>query len=157
AVLQAEDTHLQRPVALKIILPDEGGSPTARARFLREARAAAALHNDHVVTVYQVGQDRDVSFLAMELLQGRTLEDALSDGPAPGLEEVVRIGREVAEGLAAAHARGLIHRDIKPANLWLEAPTGRVKVLDFGLARSAEGVSHLTGTGFIVGTPEYMS
>jgi urea transport system substrate-binding protein len=155
-VFQAEDTHLQRIVALKVIPPASAANSMARERFLREARACAQLKSDHVVTIYQVGQDRDIPFLAMEFLQGQTLEDRLEGERLP-LREVLRIGREIAAGLAAAHERGLIHRDIKPSNIWLEAPTGRVKLLDFGLARATGSRSDLTQTGRIVGTPEFMS
>src|SRR5713226_6416073 len=111
--------------------------PDSRQRFLREARAAAAIEHDHIVTIYHVGEDRGVPFLAMPLLRGETLEDRLRRCGKLTLAEGLRIGRETAEGLAAAHERGLIHRDIKPANLWLEGERGRVKVLDFGLARAA--------------------
>lgn len=156
-VLQAEDTHLQRTVALKVILPEFAANPVARERFLREARTCAALKSDHVVTIYQVGQDRDIPFLAMEFLQGHSLEDLLNEGKPLPLAEVLRLGREIASGLAAAHAHGLVHRDIKPANIWLEAPLQRVKLLDFGLARAASSRSDLTQTGRVVGTPEFMS
>ncbi len=156
-VFQAEDTQLQRVVALKVILPEFAANPAARERFLREARAGAALKNDHIVTIYQVGLDRDVPFLAMEFLQGQSLETRLESGEALPIREVLRIGREVAAGLAAAHEQGLIHRDIKPANIWLEAPAGRVKLLDFGLARTAGSRSNLTQTSRVIGTPEFMS
>jgi urea transport system substrate-binding protein len=162
-VFLAEDTHLQRQVALKVMLPDLVASSAARERFLREARAGAALRSDHVVVVYQVGLDRDVPFLSMELLRGESLDARLQRGERFSSREVVRIGREVADGLAAAHEQGLIHRDIKPANIWLEgepgasATGGRVKVLDFGLARFAGSRSNLTQTGRVVGTPEFMS
>jgi len=179
-VYQAEDVKLQRVVALKVMLPDMTASLACRERFLREARAMAAVRNDHVVTIYEVGQADDVPYLAMEFLQGQTLEswlrafgkkgdcppesrgqspffpNALKASGSPGLGDIVRIGREIAEGLAAAQTRGLIHRDIKPANLWLEAPTGRVKILDFGLARSVQSPG-LTAVGDVVGTPSYMS
>ncbi len=156
-VFLAEDTHLQRRVALKVMLPDLVANSAARERFLREARAGAALKSDHVVVVYQVGVDRDIPFLSMELLYGESLEDRLHRGERFSPREVLRIGREIADGLAAAHEQGLIHRDVKPANIWLEAPNGRVKVLDFGLARVTGSRSNLTQTGRVVGTPEYMS
>ncbi len=135
AVFEAEDTRLDRPVALKVMLPDIARNATAHARFLREAKAAAKVKHDHVVTIYQVDEHRGVPFLAMELLDGSPLDAWLKANKNPPMREVCRIGREAAEGLAAAHARGLVHRDIKPANLWVEAPGGRVKILDFGLAR----------------------
>jgi urea transport system substrate-binding protein len=156
-VFRAEDADLQRLVALKVILPEHASNSMARDRFLREARNCARLKNEHIVTVYQVGQVRDIPFLAMELLDGRPLDEPTGDdGPLP-FAEVLRIGKEVAEGLMAAHDCGIIHRDIKPANIWLEAPDGRVKLLDFGLARMIGTRSDLTRLGGIVGTPEFMS
>jgi serine/threonine protein kinase/predicted ATPase len=156
-VLLAEDTHLQRPVALKVIRPEIGQTPLNRERFLREARAMAQVRSDHVVTVYQVGQADDVCYLAMELLEGEPLDSWLARVVIPPLDEVLRIGREIALALAAAHARGLVHRDVKPANVWLEAPARRVKLLDFGLARPQAGSASLTNPGMIVGTPWYMA
>jgi serine/threonine protein kinase len=156
-VYHAEDVQLQRPVALKVMKPDVAKSPTALERFLREARAAAKLHSDHVVTIHQVGEDRGVAFLAMQFLEGETLEERLRREGVLSADEVRRIGREMAEGLALAHAHGLIHRDIKPANVWLEAGTGRVKLLDFGLARLTREDAQLTQEGAIVGTPAYMA
>jgi WD40 repeat protein len=156
-VYRAEDPALRRLVALKAMLPGLASSAASRERFLREARSAAALDHDHIVHIYQVGEDRGVPYLAMQFLQGEPLDDRLKRQPRLPLGEVLRIGREAAAGLHAAHKRGLIHRDIKPANLWLEAETGRVKILDFGLARSAADESHLTQQGAIVGTPAYMA
>ena len=133
-VYQAEDVLLKRPVALKVLKPALATSDTCQRRFLREARAMAALDHDHIVPIYQVGQDHGVPFLVMKLLQGETLAQRLGrDGPLP-LVEAVRIAREMAEGLAAAHQCGLLHRDVKPANVWLEEGTGKVRILDFGLA-----------------------
>jgi serine/threonine protein kinase len=157
-VYKAEDPHLERPVALKAMLPGFSASTEARQRFLREAKLAAAVKHDHVVTIYQVSEDRGVPFLAMEFLEGEPLDRRLQREPKPPVEEVLRIGREVAEGLAAAHERGLIHRDIKPANIWLEGGRRRVKILDFGLARGGgKGQEQLTQTGAIMGTPAFMA
>jgi serine/threonine protein kinase len=123
-VFQAEDSQLQRPVALKTMRSLLSARPEARQRFLQEARAAAAIEHEHVVSIYQVGEHGGVPYLAMQLLQGETLEDRLKREGRLLEAEVVRIGREVAEGLAAAHARGLIHRDVKPGNVFLVS--GRV-------------------------------
>jgi WD40 repeat protein/serine/threonine protein kinase len=123
-VFLAEDPQLKRPVALKTMKPSRAAHPGARERFLREARAAAAIKHDHIVTIYQVGEDRDVPYLAMELLEGETLESRLQRARRLPVAEVLRISREIAEGLDAAHRSRLIHRDIKPSNIWLES--GRV-------------------------------
>ncbi len=155
-VLRARDPVLRRDVALKVMRPALAAEPHARERFLREGRAAAAVEHEHAVPIYHVGEEGAVPFLVMPLLQGETLADRLRrEGPLP-IDEVVRIGAEAAEGLAAAHARGLVHRDVKPANLWLEALGGKVKVLDFGLAHW-ERDGRLTEVGAVRGTPAYMS
>jgi serine/threonine protein kinase/DNA-binding beta-propeller fold protein YncE len=156
-VFRAEDPHLQRPVAIKVMRPQVAANPQAAERFLREARAAAAVKHDHIVTIYQVGQDRGVPFIALEFLRGEPLDARLKHMGRLPAYEAMRIGHEVAIGLAAAHAAGLVHRDIKPANVWLEAPKGRVKILDFGLARLDTDDVHLTGPGAVLGTPAYMS
>lgn len=156
-VFRAEDPKLARPVALKAMLPKAAAAETATSRFMAEARAAAQLKHDHVVTIYHVDEDRGVPFIAMELLDGESLEDRLRRVGRMTTPEVFRVGRETAAALAAAHARGMVHRDIKPGNLWLEAPSGRIKVLDFGLARATVGDANLTATGVIVGTPTCMA
>jgi serine/threonine protein kinase len=157
-VFQAEDPHLRRLVALKVMRPSLAASAEYHQRFLREARLAAAIEHEHIVTVYQVGEDRGVPFLAMQLLHGMTLEDRLAraGGRLP-LPEVLRVGREIAEGLAAAHARGLVHRDIKPANVWLEEGRGRVRIVDFGLARGNDPDAQFSQAGSVIGTPAYMA
>jgi hypothetical protein len=156
-VFRAEDPKLQRQVALKAMLPVLAASETSRERFLREARIAASVEHDNVVTIHQVGEDRGIPFLAMPLLHGESLDARMKRESRLPIGEVLRIGREAALGLAAAHHRGLVHRDVKPANLWLEEDTGRVKVLDFGLARAVNATEHLTTQGAIVGTPAYMA
>jgi len=167
-VFLAEDPGLQRLVALKAMLPSQASSASAKERFLREARSAAALKHPHIVTIFQVGEDRGVPYLAMEYLEGEALDGRLKREKQVPIAEVLRIGREVAEGLSCAHAKGLIHRDIKPANIWLEgepgengsgggATGGHVKILDFGLARALGDQTHLTQSGAIVGTPAYMA
>ncbi len=156
-VFRAQDGQLHREIALKTMRPELAVTPANLARFLREARATAALQHDHIVTIYHVGEERGVPFLVMPLLRGKTLEDRLGEVPRLPLAEIVRIGREAAEGLAAAHGHGLVHRDVKPRNMWLEAPTGRVKLLDFGLVRSDGDELGVTRTGMILGTPAYMS
>jgi hypothetical protein len=156
-VFRAEDLKLKRPVALKAMLPAVTGSRSAGQRFQREAEAMAAVEHDHIVRIYQVDADRGVPFLAMELLRGESLDARLKRNEKLPLAEVLRIGREIAEALAAAHATGLIHRDVKPANVWLEAPRDRVKLLDFGLARAAAQEAGLTQRGAIIGTPAYMA
>jgi serine/threonine protein kinase len=155
-VFLAEDTSLNRQLALKVMLPEAAELPQARERFVREARAAAALSHDHVVPIYQVGEDAGVPFLTMPLLRGESLEMRLRREGALPTPEVLRIGREIAEGLAAAHERGMVHRDVKPGNIWLETPHGRVKLLDFGLARG-HGDARITQSGALVGTPAYIA
>ncbi len=155
-VFAALDPQLQRLIALKVIRPALAGSLPDQQRFLREARAHAAVRHDHIATVFQVGEDHGVSFLAMELLEGETLDARLNRESLP-LTESLRIGREIALGLAAAHAKGVVHRDIKPGNIWLEAGRNRVKLLDFGLARPLEDASAVTHSGAMIGTPAFMS
>jgi hypothetical protein len=169
-VYRARDPDLGREVALKVLLPDLAADPKAKARFLREARAQARVDHDHIVPIHDVGETDGFAYLVMPLLKGQSLKDALKKNPRPPVPEVARIGREIAEGLSAAHAAGLTHRDIKPGNVWLEGDRRRVKILDFGLARATgdapDAVStsrpklvsaELTAAGGIVGTPAYMS
>lgn len=167
-VFQAEDPRLGRMCALKAMLPDVAIRPEMKERFLREARAAAQLEHDNIIPIFQVDEDRGVPFIAMPFLKGMSLEDWLQKkeagrkpGEAPAIKpaEILKVGRQIARGLAAAHERGLIHRDIKPANIWLDATAGgRVKILDFGLARAeAAGQEQLTQSGAIMGTPAYMA
>jgi WD40 repeat protein len=156
-VFHAEDLVLGRPVALKVMQPRAAADPCGRERFLREAKAAAAVEHDHIVTILHVGEDHGMPFLVMPLLRGESLEDRIWHEGRLGATEVLRIGREIAQGLSAAHRQGLIHRDVKPANIWLEGESGRVKLLDFGLARIAQEPAQLTQQGVVMGTPYYMA
>jgi serine/threonine protein kinase len=156
-VFRAEDARLRRTVALKVMQPRFAPETKIRQRFLGEAQAMAALKSDHVVTVYEVGVAGDLPFLAMEFLEGEALDSLQKRVGQVPPSQVLRIGKETACGLAAAHAHGLVHRDIKPSNLWLEAPTGRVKILDFGLARLNSGAGQASQVGLIVGTPAFMA
>ena len=155
-VLLAEDPRLQRSVALKIMRPELASNADGRQRFLREARAAAKVHSDHVVTIHHVDQEGDLPYLVMEVLRGQSLAALLEEKGRLPLPECLRVARETVEGLAAAHASGLIHRDVKPGNIWLEESTGRVKLLDFGLARARTDPG-ITQRHIILGTPAYMS
>ena len=157
AVYLAVDTRLDRKLAIKVMLPEFAADSVAKERFLREARAAAKISHDNVVIVHEADERDGVPYIAMQYLQGYPLDEYLKTKGAPALPHVLRIARETALGLAAAHALGLVHRDIKPANLWLEAPYGRVKVLDFGLAKPVDAEAELTKSGAVVGTPAYMS
>lgn len=157
AVYLAEDPQLERLVALKVMRPGLAANPDFRHRFLREAKATAKLKDDHIVAIYHVGEHKGLPFLAMEYLRGESLEQWLSRGKNLTVGQLLRVARDITRGLAAAHAKGLIHRDIKPANLWLEAPNGRVKILDFGLARGDKDDMGITQPGTILGTPSYMS
>ncbi|MEZ6128364.1 MAG: serine/threonine-protein kinase [Planctomycetaceae bacterium] len=162
-VLRAVDPKLNRVVAVKVLLPELAVNPSARRRFLREAQAAAAVSHPHVVTIHAVeeprGDDTDKPippYLVMECVVGQSLQQKLDHIGSLRLTETLRISRQIAEGLAAAHKQGLIHRDIKPANILLENGVERVKITDFGLARAIDDIT-VTRTGEVSGTPQYMS
>lgn len=155
-VFQAWDTMLQRDVAVKVISADSANDPVAQARFLREAKSAAGVRHENVVVIYEVGEENGLLFLVMERLKGKSLEEQLAGGPLPPMV-AVRIGREIAQALAAAHKSKLVHRDLKPGNVFLEAPKGKVKLLDFGLATRPSAPVNITTTGVVIGTPLYMS
>ena len=157
-VFEGFDSHLRRAVAIKVLDPQLQENDIARQRFCREARAAASIAHEHVVAMHHVAKsDGDgVPYLVMQLIQGESLEARLAKEGRLSVKDVLRIGMQTAAGLAAAHAQNLVHRDIKPANILLEAPSGRVKLTDFGLARLAEDIK-LTQTGFVTGTPMYMA
>jgi hypothetical protein len=155
-VLKAFEPALHRLVAIKVLSPSLAGSATARARFTREAKAAAAVCHDHIVVVHGVHEAEGLPYIVMEYIAGESLQERLDRTGPLELAEIVRIGLQTASGLAAAHAQGLIHRDIKPANLLLENGLARVSITDFGLARTADDVG-LTQHGVVSGTPQYMA
>ncbi len=156
-VFLAMDDRLGRKVALKVIGAAQSASPTARKRLRREARAAAAIDHPGVCTIYEVSEEGGESYIAMQYVEGESLAERLRRGPMTH-SEIRTVARQIGEALAAAHDRGVLHRDIKPQNIML-TPSGRVVVLDFGLASFTqnEELSRLTLTGQVVGTPSYMS
>jgi len=167
-VYRARDTRLGREVAVKVLLSEASGDESRRLRFEQEARSASALNHPNIVTVYDVGSFDSSIYLAMELVEGRTLREMLADGP-PASKKTLDFAVQIADGLAKAHDAGLVHRDLKPENL-IVSKDGFVKILDFGLAKlteptSSDGLSVLptaagapgTVPGTVMGTVGYMS
>jgi serine/threonine-protein kinase len=155
-VLKAFDEVLHRVVAIKVMTPQLAAVASARKRFSREARAAAAVTHEHVVTIHAVEEANDPPYLVMQYVAGISLQERIDRTGPMQVKEILRIGMQAAQGLAAAHAQGLIHRDIKPANILLENGVERVKLTDFGLARMADDAS-VSQSGVIAGTPLYMA
>lgn len=158
-VFDAEDTVLNRRVALKVLKP-ELVDATFQARFFHEAKLLASLSHENIVSIFQVGEVNGVCYLAMERLEGMTLHEKLKQDHWLPLAEALSLARQAAEGLAVLHQHGMVHRDIKPANIWLEIRHGhflRIKLIDFGIARRVDDSSHLTQTGQILGTLVYMA
>jgi hypothetical protein len=155
-VFKAFDTELHRPVAIKLLAPYLAHSAAARVRFAREAKAAAAVVHEHVVPIYNVESEGSLPYMVMHYVAGESLQHRLDREGSLPLCETLRIGMQIASGLAAAHSQGLVHRDIKPSNVLLEQGVERALLADFGLARAADDAS-VTRSGFHVGTPQYMS
>jgi HD-like signal output (HDOD) protein/predicted Ser/Thr protein kinase len=155
-VYKAYEPSLDREVAVKLLAPDLACSAEARGQFAREAKVAAAIRHDNVVGIYAVREHGGMSYLAMEYVDGGSLQDKLDAGTPVPLPAVARAAREVAAGLAAAHTRGIVHRDIKPANLLVDAASGRVKITDFGLARVVDDL-FASREGALKGTPLFMA
>ena len=168
-VYRARDTKLNRNVALKVLRPDVANDPDRLARFRREAQLLAALNHPHIGAIHGLQEDGETTALVLEIVEGPTLADRIALGPIPQ-DEALRIAKQIAEALEAAHEQGIVHRDLKPANIKVRED-GTVKVLDFGLARALDptptvepGATHsptvtvrTTGVGVILGTPAYMS
>jgi serine/threonine protein kinase/formylglycine-generating enzyme required for sulfatase activity/WD40 repeat protein len=159
-VYEAEDIKLERRVSLKVMKSEIARDARHRERFLREACTAASVESPFICPIYEVGEHDGIPFIAMPFLQGEPLDANLQRNQRLPIEEAVRIGKQVAEGLIAAHEAGLVHRDIKPSKIWLETqPSGppRAVILDFGMARVQADTEQINQSGVIVGTPAYMS
>ncbi len=155
-VAQAFDTQLNRRVAVKVLYPHLAANGAARQRFAREAQAAAAVVHPSVVPIHAVDADHSPPYLVMAYVPGGSLQQRLDRDGSLELVEILRIALQIADGLNAAHQQGLVHRDVKPANILLEAGTDRVLLTDFGLARALDDAT-LTASGYVAGTPSYMS
>src|SRR5258706_12976317 len=164
-VYRARDTKLQRDVAVKVLPESLARDAGALERFEREARAVAALSHPHILAIHDIGSENGIAFAVMELLEGQTLRERLAEGPLPQ-RKALELAREIAQGLAAAHEKGIVHRDLKPENLFV-TKGGRVKILDFGLAKQSlprgagdtqsPTVPRQTEPGVVLGTVGYMS
>jgi serine/threonine protein kinase len=174
-VYRARDTRLDRPVAIKVLLPSALSNPERKRRFMQEAKTASALSHPHIVMIHEIDSavtddNRSVDYIAMEYIQGKTLDQVMGKKPLR-VEEVLRYGAQIADALAAAHLVGIVHRDLKPANIMINEH-GNIKLLDFGLAKLVEPLqtspfaatesvhidpTQLTEQGTIVGTVAYMS
>jgi serine/threonine-protein kinase len=157
-VYKATDTALERTVAVKTVnmALERDGAERYEARFYQEARAAGSLNHPNIVTVYDVGKEGNVAYMAMEFIEGQELRSLLAEGRALPVSQAVSIAAQVAEGLAYAHQHGVVHRDVKPANIMVLAD-GPVKITDFGIARMRASADELTQSGMMLGSPKYMS
>ena len=155
-VLKGHEPSLNRYVAIKLLAPHLASNGAARQRFSREAQAAAAVLHENVIAIHRVEESNGLPYLVMPYIAGVSLQKRLDEQGPLALLAILRIGRQIAAGLAAAHAQGLVHRDVKPANILLERGIERVTLTDFGLARAVDDAT-LTRSGVIAGTPQYMS
>ena len=163
-VYRAFDTRLHRDVAIKVLAPEKFRNPEHKSRFLQEARAASALNQTNIVTLYDIASDNGLDFLVMEYVPGQRLDQVVLPNGLP-LAQTIEYAVQIANALAAAHAKGIVHRDIKPANI-IVTPDAQLKILDFGLAKFAHNAAPmpnseiptlLTREGIVVGTVGYMS
>ncbi|MFK7734771.1 MAG: serine/threonine-protein kinase, partial [Pirellulaceae bacterium] len=155
-VLKGHDLSLERTVAIKVLAPHLASSGAARKRFAREAKAAAAVLHPNIMSIHGVKNDGPLPYLVMPYMRGASLQKRIDAQGPLSTKEILRVGSQIAAGLAAAHAQGLVHRDIKPANMMLENGLETVAITDFGLARAVDDAT-MTRSGVIAGTPQYMS
>ncbi|MDB4533869.1 serine/threonine protein kinase [Vicingaceae bacterium] len=155
-VFKGFDRELNRPVAIKMLVPRLASNGAARRRFSREAKAAAAIGHENVVSIHRISSDNLHPYIVMPYIAGQSLQSFVDHAGPMEINDIVQIGMQIASGLAAAHEQGLVHRDVKPANILLENDCNRVLITDFGLARAEDDAS-LTRTGIVAGTPHYMS
>jgi serine/threonine protein kinase len=158
-VYRGYDSSLDRDIAIKVMHPSRAKDDVSRKRFLRESKTTASINHPSIVTIYQIGEHDNLPYIAMQYIDGPNLSEYRTQfGGAIPVPEVVRIGREISEGLAAAHQKNLVHRDIKPDNILLEGPQHHVQIIDFGLAHeTGNEESRLTVNNSVIGTPAYMS
>src|SRR5213593_1577635 len=165
-VYKAHDTHLDRPVAIKVLPPDKVADPSRKQRFVHEAKAASALNHPNIVTIYDIRSDQGTDFIVMEYIDGQTLDELIAP-KALRQRQALHYSVQIADALAKAHGAGILHRDLKPSNIMV-TDEGRVKILDFGLAKlldaedsSPEGTTlterPITEQGTVLGTAAYMS
>lgn len=157
SVFRAHDEALDRPVAIKVVAPDVAASAELRQRFVQESRTVARLRHPHIVAVYSAGEADGLLYFVMEFVPGESLRDRLTREGRLAEAEAVPILRDIALALDYAHAQGLVHRDVKPENVLLDRDTGRAMLTDFGVARALQGNLQITGAGFVLGSPRYMS
>jgi eukaryotic-like serine/threonine-protein kinase len=157
SVFRAHDEALDRPVAIKVVAPDVAASAELRQRFVQESRTVARLRHPHIVAVYTAGEAEGLLYFVMEFVPGESLRDRLTRVGQLSEAEAVPILRDIALALDYAHAQGLVHRDVKPENVLLDRDTGRAMLTDFGVARALQGNLQITGAGFVLGSPRYMS
>src|ERR1700680_4467242 len=153
-VYRARDTVIDRPVVVKLLTLDACHNAEAKARFLQEAKLASNIQHENIVSVFDFGEHEGRPFIVMEYLKGEDLRDAIRGGRTGSLWERLKISLQIAEALNYVHGCGVVHRDIKPENIHLD-PNGRVKLMDFGIAKTAD--LSLTRTGMAMGTPYYMA
>jgi serine/threonine protein kinase len=157
AVFRGIDTRTDQSVAIKVVHPRIAENENSRKRFLRESRAVQLIKSPHVVEVRELGEVGGLPYMVMEFLRGMSVQAHRERFQSLPVHEILRIAIETVAGLTEVHRCGIIHRDLKPENLWVESPSMRIKIIDFGLARNIEEEMRLTRSGSCLGTPSYMS